>query len=447
MASDINDVKFYDVNSIESRSLGIVLTNGKIDTISESETKGSGIRALCGGSWGYTSISGNSDLQEGIFNAKKLALSMDRRSPKEDVSLGSFKPPKSFSLPRMKKDPADIATEDKILFIREIEHYMKSEGLQSTNISYFESKTRTSYRNSEDSELSYDLVRSGFSISAVAGDTTTIQAGRESRFDICGYEIFDMYDPYELAQKAIETAKSLLTAKTPKGGSLPVILDPELAGVFTHEAVGHASEADLVLMNDSILGDKLGQIVSSSDVTVIDDPTLHKFGYFPFDAEGSESQKTVLIDKGKMNSFMHSRETATRFGAIPGNARSEGYAFPHVRMSNTFIERGNSDFEEMVREIKDGIYLIGSRGGQVNTGEGIFQFNAEKGFLIKNGEIGEMIRDVSLSGKTLEILNNIILVGNDVKLNAGFCGKSGQMVPVSDGAPHIALSKATVGGC
>ncbi|MCL2142544.1 MAG: TldD/PmbA family protein, partial [Methanimicrococcus sp.] len=173
------------------------------------------------------------------------------------------------------------------------------------------------------------------------------------------------------------------------------------------------------------------------------------FGYYPFDAEGAPSKKTVLIQNGIMNSYMHSRETAGTFdgkSGSSGNARAQGYAMPVVRMSNTYIDNGDASFEEMLEEIKDGIYLIGSRGGQVNTGEGVFQFNAEKGYLIKNGEIKELVRDVSLSGQTLEILNQIQRVGNDMKLHAGHCGKAGQTVPVTDGAPHLSIKKATVGG-
>lgn len=441
-----NDIKFYDVQTIESHSTGIVLTNGKIDSINENETKGSGIRALCGGSWGYTSLSGNKDIKSGIDDAKMLAKSMNSHSPKDEVDLSPSKIPKKISSPKPKISPSDITMEEKIELLREIEHYIKSEGLKSTTVSYSDSTSKVIYMNSEGAEVEYDIVRSGFSVSAVAGNENTIQSGRESKFDICGYEIFKKYDPFVAAKKAADTAKLLLDAKTPKGGNPKVILDQELAGVFTHEAVGHASEADLVLMNDSILKDKIGKTVAPDEITIVDNPMIYEFGYFPFDAEGSEPEKTILIKNGIMNEFMHSRETANRLGGTPGNARSQGYAQPHVRMSNTYIENGNSNFDEMLSEIKDGIYLIGSRGGQVNTGEGIFQFNAEMGYLIENGEITSPVRDVSLSGRTLDILKEIILVGNDLKINAGFCGKAGQTVPVSDGAPHIALSKATVGG-
>jgi TldD protein len=115
-------------------------------------------------------------------------------------------------------------------------------------------------------------------------------------------------------------------------------------------------------------------------------------------------------------------------------------------MSNTFIAPDGTKFEEMLEEIKDGIYLIGSRGGQVNPGEGIFQFNAERGFIVKNSELSTPLRDVSLSGNTLEILNDVAMVGNDLQMNSGRCGKAGQLVPVSDGAPHVVVKSAVVGG-
>lgn len=442
----MDQIQYYDANQIQGRSMTIILDNGKLETISKNSSKGTGIRALCQGSWGYTSIDGETDLEIGIKNASELASSMNRSTPKEKVILGEVPKRKIGSMPVIKINPEDISAEDKVELLREIEKYAKEEGIKSTRVSYSETILKTRFFNSEGEEKEYSTVKSGFSVSAVAAEGNNYQAGRESRFNISGYEIFEKNDPYALAKHAAETAKSLLKAKTPKGGALPVILDPELAGVFTHEAVGHASEADLVLQNDSVLAGKLGKQIASPQITVIDDPTLHEYGYYPYDAEGVPSEKTVLIKDGVLNSYMHSRETAGIFEGVSGNARAQGYAMPVVRMSNTYIDKGDATFEEMLEDIKDGIYLIGSRGGQVNTGEGVFQFNAEKGYLIQNGEISDLVRDVSLSGQTLDILNHIKMVGNDVKLNAGHCGKSGQTVAVTDGAPHISISKATIGG-
>ena len=153
-----------------------------------------------------------------------------------------------------------------------------------------------------------------------------------------------------------------------------------------------------------------------------------------------------MIENGVLKAYIHSRETAGKLGGESRNSRSQGYARPIIRMSNTFIAPDGTKFEEMLSELKNGIYLMGSRGGQVNPGEGVFQFNAERGFMVENGEIARPLRDVSLSGHTLEILDSVVMIGNDLEMNSGRCGKAGQLVPVSDGAPHVLVKKATVGG-
>jgi TldD protein len=441
----MQDIKFYDCRVIEGSSTSIVLDNGKIEEISRNFTKGAGIRALCGGSWGYTAVEGDINLKRGVDTASKLAFSMNASTPKEDVELAAVDSPEVRDLPEVRINPRDIAIEEKVSLLKSIEEHAKLEGVHSTKVMYLESEFKVDYRNSEGLECEYELLNVGFAVSAVASENGVYQAGRESRFGY-GYELFENENVLELAGKAGKTALELLKAKTPKGGEMPVVLDQELAGVFAHEAVGHASEADLVLEGDSILENRIGEQIASPLINIIDDPTLHEFGYYPFDAEGSESKRTEIIKDGIFNSYLHSRETAAKLGGTPGNCRAQGYSMPVVRMSNTFIDNGDSRFEEMLEEVKDGMYLIGSRGGQVNTGEGIFQFNAEKGYLIKNGELTGLLRDVSLSGKTLEILNHVTLVGNDLKMTAGRCGKAGQLVPVSDGSPHIAISKALVGG-
>ena len=445
MNSIMQDIKFYDCRVIEGSSTSIVLDNGKIEEISRNFTKGAGIRALCGGSWGYTAVEGDINLKRGVEAASKLAFSMNASTPKEDVELAAVASPEVRDLPEVRINPRDIAIEEKVSLLKSIEEHAQLEGVHSTKVMYLESEFKVDYRNSEGLECEYELLNVGFAVSAVASENGVYQAGRESRFGY-GYELFENENVLELAGKAGKTALELLKAKTPKGGEMPVVLDQELAGVFAHEAVGHASEADLVLEGDSILENRIGEQIASPLINIIDDPTLHEFGYYPFDAEGSESKRTEIIKDGIFNSYLHSRETAAKLGGTPGNCRAQGYSMPVVRMSNTFIDNGDSRFEEMLEEVKDGMYLIGSRGGQVNTGEGIFQFNAEKGYLIKNGELTGLLRDVSLSGKTLEILNHVTLVGNDLKMTAGRCGKAGQLVPVSDGSPHIAISKALVGG-
>ena len=144
-----------------------------------------------------------------------------------------------------------------------------------------------------------------------------------------------------------------------------------------------------------------------------------------------------MVEKGILKSYLNSRETAARLGGVPRNARAEGLDRPVVRMSNTYIANGDWKLEEIFEELGDGVYLAGSRGGQVSTGEGVFQFNAKRGYLVEKGEKTKLLRDVSLSGKILETLLHVKAVGNDLKFNSGRCGKAGQLVPVSDGSPHL----------
>ncbi len=439
---------FYDTRIIRSVSTAIVLDNGEIREVSNNFSSGAAVRVLSGGTWGFVSQDNPDDMDTALGSARRLADAAKLKSKRDNVELGPIEKPSLRNLPHVKEKPENIPIEDKVRLLAEIEKNARIEGIKSTNAVYSEALITVSYSNSEGLDCEYSLNRVGFAISAVAQSEGIYQIGRESRFGVMGFELFKIYDAFGLARKAATTAVELLSASMPKGGTFPVILDQELAGVFIHEAVGHAVEADHVLEGNSILAGKIGEQIASPLITAYDDPSLHEYGYYPFDDEGAESKRTTLIEKGVLKSFLHSRETAGKLGGTSRNSRAQGYSRPIIRMSNTFIAPADDGmkFDEMLGELKNGIYLIGSRGGQVNPGEGVFQFNAERGFLVKDGELTTPLRDVSLSGHTLEILNNVGAVGNDLELNSGRCGKAGQLVPVTDGAPHVLVRKATVGG-
>lgn len=437
---------FYDTRIIRSVSTAIVLDNGEIREITNNFSSGAAVRVLCGGSWGYVSKDNPEGLEAALGSARRLAEAAKNKRPRDEINLAPVEKPTLQNLPEVLENPEDIPIENKVKLLLEIEKTARIEGIKSTSAVYSESLLTVGYSNSEGLDCEYTLNRVGFAVSAVAQSEGIYQIGRESRFGVMGFEIFKKHDAFELARKAATTAVELLSASTPKGGTYPVILDQELAGVFIHEAVGHAVEADHVLEDNSILAGKIGERIASPLITVYDDPSLHEFGYYPFDDEGANSRRTSVIEDGVLKSYIHSRETAGKLGGESRNSRSQGYARPIIRMSNTFIAPDGTKFEEMLSELKNGIYLMGSRGGQVNPGEGVFQFNAERGFMVENGEIARPLRDVSLSGHTLEILDSVVMIGNDLEMNSGRCGKAGQLVPVSDGAPHVLVKKATVGG-
>ncbi len=437
---------FYDTRVIKSVSTAIILDNGEIREISNNFSSGAAVRVLSGGAWGFVSQDNPENLKETLASAGKLAEAARDRSHRAPIRLAPVEKPTLRNLPQVVENPRDIPIEDKVKLLVELEKEARGDGIKSTSVIYSESLTTVRYSSSEGLDCEYTLNRTGFAVSAVAMSEGMYQIGRESRFGVSGFEIFKKHDAFGLARKAASTAIELLSAKTPKGGTYPVILDQELAGVFIHEAVGHAVEADHVMEGNSILAGKIGEQIASPLITAYDDPSLHEFGYYPFDDEGAESKRTTLIQDGVLKSFLHSRETAGILGGESRNSRAQGYARPVIRMSNTFIGDGEMKFDEMLGELKDGIYLKGSRGGQVNPGEGVFQFNAERGYMVRNGELTTPLRDVSLSGHTLEILNNVVAVGNDREMNSGRCGKAGQLVPVSDGSPHLLVKRAMVGG-
>jgi TldD protein len=433
---------FYDIRVLQGSRTRIILDNGKLEEIAEAPFEGAAVRALSRGAWGFVTSDNVNDLREEIDLAQRIARKIDRQ---EDLNL-ALAPPGASQVIAVKKDPKNLSLDDKVALLREIEDAAKVEGVSSTQAVYSEMELKLHYSNSEGLDLESSMTRMGFFISAVAHRNGVYQTDGEGRSGVGGLEIFERQDPIALAREVGETAVALLDARAPKGGSYPVILDQELAGVFVHEAVGHATEGDIILEGDSCLEGKLGQKIGSELVTVKDDPSLMQNGYYPFDDEGSLAQETVLVENGILRSYLNSRETAGRLGGVPRNARAEGTDRPIVRMSNTYIANGDWKLDEILEELGNGVYLGGSRGGQVSTGEGVFQFNAKRGYLIENGEKTKLLRDVSLSGKILETLMHVKAVANDLKFNSGRCGKAGQLVPVSDGSPHLLVEKATVGG-
>ncbi|KPQ42172.1 MAG: PmbA/TldD family protein, partial [Candidatus Methanoperedens nitroreducens] len=255
---------FYDTRIIKSISTSIVLDNGQIREISNNFSSGGAVRVLDGGSWGFVSLDGvveNTDAA--ISSAGRLAESARNRSPRNPIDLAPIKNPDLKDLPVIKEKPQDIPIEDKVKLLLEIEKSAKKPGIQSTNAVYSESLINVKYSSSEGLDCEYTLTRVGFAISSIAQSEGVYQIGRESRFGVMGFEIFKKHDAFALAEKAATTAIELLSAKTPKAGTYPVILDQELAGVFIHEAVGHAVEADHVLEGNSILSGKIGEQIAS----------------------------------------------------------------------------------------------------------------------------------------------------------------------------------------
>ncbi|MCS7130518.1 MAG: TldD/PmbA family protein [Archaeoglobaceae archaeon] len=418
----------YDIREVEAESLTITLENGAIEKPKLTHFHSKSFRVLKNGFWGV--FEGLVDDAEGLSYAEKNAIW------KGDVEILEVNSNGKFKL-KPKIDPRDLSIEEKMNFLKEIDKRIST---SIRRVGYIESFKRFEYRDALGNEVCYVVPRMGISVVAI-GKGETLQFISKRLMKPGGWEKLDHV--FELVDEVNEILPKLLKAKSPPSGEMNVLMNPELAGVFIHECFGHAVEADHVLQGASVLIGKIGEKIAGENVTIVDDPTIEEFGFYPFDDEGVKAEKKVLVENGVLKSYLHSKETAKKLKGKPGNARSEGVAFPIVRMSNTYLAEGDLSFEELLEECKNGVFLLGSRGGETNPATGYFQFSAQYGYIVKNGELSDMIRDVSLSGN-LEILKDVKL-GNEIEFDPGFCGKAFQTVPVADGAPMV-LCKAKVGG-
>ncbi|GGW72889.1 metalloprotease TldD [Alishewanella tabrizica] len=253
------------------------------------------------------------------------------------------------------------------------------------------------------------------------------------------------------AREAIRMAQVNLTAVDAPAGTMPVVLGSGWPGVLLHEAVGHGLEGDFNRKGSSTFSGKIGQQVASKHCTIVDDGTLSgRRGSLNIDDEGVKSQCNVLIENGILKGYIQDKHNAMLMGVAPtGNGRRESFAhLPMPRMTNTYMLAGDYAPEEIIASVKKGIYAPNFGGGQVDITSGKFVFSASEAYLIENGKITTPIKGATLIGNGPEAMQQVSMVGNDMRLDTGVgvCGKQGQSVPVGVGQPTLKLDALTVGG-
>ena len=442
------------VDYIEVRGQNLFKTllttkDGTVESAKQGTENGVGIRVLNKGAWGFVSLAKLEAkiLSEATSEAVRLAkaASSHIKSPIEfaDVKVVEDKV-KAIS----RKNPQDVSLEQKISDVLAMDNATLSfdNRIRSCTISYLDVTGTNYFVNSDGASIEQDKLYVWSRILASAKEGNVFASAREEIGSTAGYEVFDTQTPEKVGEMVGKRVVDQLKAKTPKGGSFPAVIGPNVVGVFIHEAMGHLAEADLTL-SGSVLLDKLEKKIASDLVTVFDDGTIEgAFGSFKYDDEGVQTQKTCLIENGQLTGLMHNRETAKKLNMKPtGNARAEDYRVePIIRMRNTYLAAGNSSFEELLECVDFGYYLKSFRGGQANL-DGTFQVGIQEAYEIVNGQIGEPVRSVSISGNTLETLHKVEAVGKDFELWPGRCGKT-QTAFICDGGPHIKVGEVTIGG-
>lgn len=284
---------------------------------------------------------------------------------------------------------------------------------------------------------------------AIAQNETDTQTGYDAPGLSVGLELFDRYKPEAVGQRAAEQALTNLRAKRAPAGTMPVVIGNAFGGVIFHEALGHLLETTSVAKKASVLSDRLGEAVASSTVTYIDDGTVpHGWGSSEFDDEGAPSERTVLIDKGVLRSYLVDKLGGLKTGYRPtGSGRRQDYTFaPTSRMRNTFIAPGTTPKEDLFTGIEFGLYAKKMGGGQVSPGSGEYNFGVNEGYLIRNGQLAEPVRGAMLVGKGPESIKRIAAVSSDLETAPGMCGSLSGSIPTEVGQPHLLISEIVVGG-
>lgn len=446
IAAQKDNVDYLEVRVQQSESTSISFRGAQFDGSNRNFALAGGIRACHLGGWSFVTFNGLEELGDRLIDA----VSQAKIVGKESTQLAPSGVIDDYVPVEIQKDPRTVSLKEKRDLVAKYNQILLDYDprIQTTMSSISDKFVTTYFVNSNGSCIVQERLDVNGRFGAIArGEDGVVRQGFESLNSRCDFNVLVGIE--DRVKGAAERAIRQLDATPVKGGQYTVVLDPYLAGVFIHEAFGHLSEADFVYENprmQELL--TIGKPLGIAQLNVIDDATLPNLpGTMKYDDEGVPGQRKYLIKDGVLTQRLHSRETAGKMSELPtGNARAiqAGYP-PIVRMTNTAIEPGDTTFEDMIKDIKEGVYAVRMLGGQTN-GE-MFTFAAAEGYMIRDGKLAESISDVTLSGNVFQTLQDIEAIGNDTLYTNGGCGKGGQSpLPVSVGGPHIRIKNVVVGG-
>jgi TldD protein len=441
------DAQYADIRYEEMQTVSVGFRGEELLSADTNFSSGYHIRILMDGGFAYSSFNEYGDLDRIIRRTAEAATLLSRHRKKK-VTLAPVGLVKGQLIIRPEIDPRAIPLREKIALTR---HYndlvLGVQGIETTRMEYREVYRHKYFVSTEAAEISQELMTVniyGSLLSKRGGLVEDVRVGIGGLDDYA--KLVDREDHFE--EKA-RICVDLLDAEPVKPGNYRVLLNPSIGGVFTHEAFGHFSEADLIQNNPALrekmqLGAKLG----SDILTIIDDPLMEKtIGYYRYDDEGVAARKVCLMENGVLKGRLHSRETAHDFSEEPnGRAVTEDHSCtPIVRMSNIFIKPREESFDDLLAAVGNGLYLCDAKGGQ--TMGDVFSFGAQYGYLIRGGALGPLVRDINMSGNLFKTLKGIHHIGSDFVIKeVGGCGKGQLNIKSGHGGPHIVVDSVTIGG-
>ncbi len=431
-------------------SHGLTLMDSSVNRATGNIDFGVGVRVVIGEQTGYAYLEEVSYTKL-LEAARTAAFIAQQNRTHHAVPLSAVQGLKNYY--PILKSWEEISVTDKKPFLEMLNQmiFAADSRVKKVSINHSEQSSHILFANSL-GDLYYDYrPLTTLGVSCVMEMEGRRESASASKSFMMGFEFMTQELIEELTKEVVENTAILFEATQPKGGEMPVVMGAGSSGILLHEAIGHAFEADFNRKKTSIFSDKLGKQICANDITIVDDATLpHNRGSLNIDDEGVKGEKTVLVKNGVLNSYIHDRISAAHYGIAPtGNGRRESFRYaPLPRMRATYMESGSHEANDLIRAVKQGVYVDVFSNGQVQIGAGDFTFYVKSGYLIENGRLTQPIKDINIIGNGPQALADITMVANNAVVDNGAwtCGKGGQSCAVTCGMPSVLVSKLTVGG-
>ena len=436
---------FAEVFCEERAGFSISIDESRVERPQSGRERGAGIRVVTGEGTRYAHVDGLGE--DDLLRAADALAAAQEGEATEPLPVKAAEPPE---LQEIKVDPASVPAERKADLLRELDERARSAGsdVAQASASYSEGRRRVAVANSEGLEATDDRTRVRLGAQVVARRNGSVETGFETLGAHRGFELLED-DPARIAEQAARKALDLVGADPAPAGEMTVVVGGGFGGVLFHEMTGHGLEADAVQKGASVYAGKIGEKVAQPVLTAFDDGRMPgEWGTGAIDDEGTPCRQTAVIEEGMLTSYLYDRLRARRDGTeSTGNGRRESFRdLPIPRMTNTYIQPGDAEPEEIIAEVDRGFYAVSFGGGQVEPATGDFVFGVSEGYLIESGKVTRPCRGATLIGNCLQALTRIDAVGSDFEMKTGFCGKAGQTAPVGTGQGHVRIRGITVGG-
>jgi len=441
---------YAEIRYHKREQTSIEAKNGRLARVERRTLAGAGVRCLVDGCWGFVSTTDVTPggLRKAISEAAEAAR-IGAELRREKVVLAPAKLAQGELVYYDSAGEPSIGEKIQAVMAAEKRVRERSSLIVASSVRYLQYEDEKYIVTSDGAAVHILDNKPSFHVIATAGRGDQLEMAIKS-WGVTGSweDLLDKTGLDKAAEDAADLAVRKLDAGYVRGGQYTVILDPMLVGVLSHEAIGHTVEADFVQAGSVVQG-KIGQKVASDMITMVDDGTMAgAAGMVLADDEGVLGQRTVIIDRGILRDYLHSRESAQTFGAEPhGNARAFTYGDePLIRMTNTCILPGDDDLDDMIAGIDNGLLLRDMGGGGQADSTAEFMFGVSEGYVIKNGRLGELVKGITISGQAFDVLQSVDAVSSDFvcSLGAGHCGKW-QPAKVDAGGPYLRC-RVTVGG-